>query len=248
MWLPTPLAVAPYQKTLGDTYHIDAGTVSMVERETLDLLVAEWPDGAEPILTLTSRASMKPHAIDFTTPAVPPPKDFSGFGGYLRPLKPAPLDEDVLRSAIALVARGSGTDLDRARAIYEWVTETSRRDSSASSPNRSFVAIARSAGLPARGLYGLRLSSADATRAQADRAEVYLVGYGWVPLDAAERGFGSWDLPWVAYNDAHDVLLPGSARGALPFFMHPHGETGGQRVDSLNPEAFRYEIAVRETG
>src|SRR5205809_5018566 len=76
VWLPTPLAVAPYQKTLGDTYHIDAGSVSMVECETLDLLVAEWPDGAEPILTLTSRASMKPHAIDFTTPAVPPPKDF----------------------------------------------------------------------------------------------------------------------------------------------------------------------------
>lgn len=31
VWLPTPLAVAPYQKTMGDTYQAPGGSVVMIE-------------------------------------------------------------------------------------------------------------------------------------------------------------------------------------------------------------------------
>ena len=76
--------------------------------------------------------------------------------------------------------------------------------------------------------------------------EVYLVGFGWVPVDLAERErFGSWSARWMAYNSAQDVVLPGSTRGALAYVMHPQGETGQRRVDSLDADAFRYEISVR---
>src|SRR5450432_2528511 len=66
--------------------------------------------------------------------------------------------------------------------------------------NALFVGLCRASGIPARDVYGLRvapsargprslgLSSDDATRAQHCRAEVYLTGYGWVPVDPADVG------------------------------------------------------------
>ena len=61
------------------------------------------------------------------------------------------------------------------------------------------------------------------------------------------RLFGSWEMNWIAYNVAHDVALPGSKHGGpVPYLMYPQGETANGRLDSLDPEAFSYEITVRE--
>jgi hypothetical protein len=243
VWLPTPLAVAPYQKTLGDTYHVDAGTVSMIEREDIDVLAAEWPAGADPILTLTCRVATLERAVDLATPGVPPPRDFSGFTRFLR--TGAAAGRQDLEATAATITRGAGTDLERARALYDAIAGEDQRDPRAD-PNARYVALARVSGIPARLVYGLGLGAADATRAQLARAEVYLVGYGWVPAGFGRGGrFGSWTLDWMAYNSAQDVVLPGSTRGALASVMHPQAETGHIRVDSLNAEAFRYEIGVR---
>ncbi len=112
--------------------------------------------------------------------------------------------------------------------------------------------------------------SGDITKAQHCRAEVHLQGYGWVPVDPAdvrkvileegggkeiddpmvvaarERLFGSWEMNWLAYNYAHDVVLPKSTRGKIGFFMYPQCETGERRLDPLDPENFRYELSSRE--
>jgi hypothetical protein len=238
VWLPTPLAVAAYQKTLGDTYQIEGGSASMIEREGIDILAADWPDNVDPILTLTSRVATTDYAVDLTTPTVPPPKDFSAFSPYLRVAK-APQTDDAAAKAAALAASTkTGTDLDHARSLFDWVVGKSES-------NALFVSLARSAGVPARVVHGLRVSAADATRAQSDRAEAYLVGYGWVPVDATDRRFGSWEMQWIAFNNAQDVVLPGITRGSLPAFMHPHGETAGRRLDNLDPESFRYSITVQ---
>ena len=53
-------------------------------------------------------------------------------------------------------------------------------------------------------------------------------------------------MNWVAFNDAHDVTLPGSTGRQLPFLMYPQAEVGGTRLDSLAPETFRYAITARE--
>ena len=97
------------------------------------------------------------------------------------------------------------------------------------------------------------------TTAQHCRAEVWADGYGWIPVDPAdvrklmleekkpslgdpyvakarEALFGSWEMNWIAFNDAHDVALPGSAGKPLPFLMYPQAEVGGTRLDSLDPE------------
>jgi len=150
--------------------------------------------------------------------------------------------------------------------------------------NALYVGLARAADLPARDVYGIRVaksemgykslgtSSEKVTKAQHCRAEVYLGGYGWVPVDAADvrkvvleeppgnlpledemvkkaraRLFGSWEMNWMAYNFAHDVTLPGSSGAPIAFFMYPQAETADGRLDSLDPDGFKYEITSRET-
>ena len=55
-----------------------------------------------------------------------------------------------------------------------------------------------------------------------------------------------WEMNWIAYNDAHDLVLPGSTGKPLPFLMYPQAEVAGTRVDSLDPERFKYTITARE--
>ncbi len=147
--------------------------------------------------------------------------------------------------------------------------------------NALYVGLARAAGLPARDVYGIRVAdsalgykslgkSGDISKAQHCRADVYLEGCGWVPVDPADvrkvvleedggktlddprvvaarrRLFGAWEMNWMAYNTAHDLALPGAARGKIAFFMYPQAETAEGRLDSLDPESFRYRITSRE--
>jgi transglutaminase-like putative cysteine protease len=150
--------------------------------------------------------------------------------------------------------------------------------------NALFVGLSRAAGVPARDVYGLRVApsafgyrslgagTANVTKAQHCRAEVYLADYGWVAMDPADvtkvareetseplkpehplvqavrpRLFGGWEGNWVAYNVAHDVPLPHATQGPkLGFLMYPQAETAGERRDSLDPDGFKYTITARE--
>jgi transglutaminase-like putative cysteine protease len=149
--------------------------------------------------------------------------------------------------------------------------------------NALFVGLARAAGLPARDLYGIRVApsrfgykslganSEIITGAQHCRAEVYLNGYGWVPVDpadvrkvaleeppghlpltdgkveAARRTlFGAWETNWIAFNDGHDLALPGAVQPAIGFLMYPQGETAAGEIDCLDAAAFKYTITARE--
>jgi transglutaminase-like putative cysteine protease len=304
VWLPTPLAATPYQKTMGDNYHAGSGSVVMIETNESepDMLGATWDEDVEPVLTLTSRVATRDHAVNLSTPAVPP-VDIKTLGRFLRPAKLIPIDGIVKTTADA-ITKSAYTDIDKARAIYEWIVDNTFRDpkvagcgigdirfmlesknlgGKCADINALYVGLARAAGLPARDVYGLRvarsekglvslgLNSSNATKAQHCRAEVYLVGYGWVPVDPADvrkvaleeppgnltmgddrvkiaRGhlFGSWEMNWIAYNFAHDVSLRGAKRGPVPYFMYPQGETNAGRLDSLDPDRFSYSITVSE--
>jgi transglutaminase-like putative cysteine protease len=121
------------------------------------------------------------------------------------------------------------------------------------------------------GYRSLGASSEVISKSQHCRAEVYIASYGWTPVDPADvrkvvleeppgnlamtddkvtaarkRLFGSWEMNWMAYNTAHDVALPGSTGKPLPFLMYPQAETGGARLDSLDPDNFKYKITSKE--
>ena len=122
------------------------------------------------------------------------------------------------------------------------------------------------------GYKSLGASSSTVTKSQHCRAEFFAEGIGWVPVDPADvrkvmleeppgnlplqdskvdaahkRLFGSWEMNWLALNVGHDVELPNSKGPKLPFFMYPNGETGGERLDSLDPDKFKYTITASET-
>ena len=73
------------------------------------------------------------------------------------------------------------------------------------------------------------------------------------PLDddmvksARKRLSGSWEMNWMAYNFANDVALLGSSGAPVSFLMYPQAETSEGRLDSLDPDNFKYEIASKET-
>jgi hypothetical protein len=119
-----------------------------------------------------------------------------------------------------------------------------------------FVALCRAIGIPARRVFGLRIApsqvadslgiqmgagtAADATLAAHCRAEFYVPGYRWIPVDPADvlRAttlealplareialrkllFGLWEMNWMAYNTAEAPSLPDNGPQP-PFFARP---------------------------
>ena len=305
IWLPLPLVEdTSWQRNHGSTWTGNAARAQIVPdgKYGATMLYAEWSSGS-PVLELTSRIATRDRAVDLSRPhgdaerLAPAEREF-----FIAPTDFIPTDGIVRDTARDIVRRVRG-DLNRGRAIYEWVVENTFRDpevrgcgwgdiksmletrnfgGKCGDLNAMFVGLARSVGIPARDVYGLRVArseqgyaslgvgSPDVTRAQHCRAEFFAPGFGWVPVDPADvrkvaleeppgqlalsdpkvaaarkRLFGSWEMNWVAYNMGHDIQLPSSSGPKLPYLMYPNGETGGARLDPLDPDAFQYRITAR---
>jgi transglutaminase-like putative cysteine protease len=306
VWVPTALiSKTPFQKTLSNKFSAEGGTAEVVENkaDALGIVAANFPAGVRPVLTVTSRIATKNCAVDLSTPGRQPKANRTELEHFLRPTKLMPTD-GIVKATATEITGGAKTDVEKARAIYEWIVDNTFRNpktrgcgvgdirwmlesrdlgGKCADLNALYVGLARAAGVPARDVYGIRVakselgykslgaSSEKVTKAQHCRAEVYLGGYGWVPVDPADvrkvvleeppgnrlldddmvkkartRLFGSWEMNWMAYNFAHDVALPGSSGMPVGFLMYPQAETTDGRLDSLDADNFKYEITTRE--
>jgi transglutaminase-like putative cysteine protease len=140
-------------------------------------------------------------------PAAVPAATAGEIAGWLRPDRLVPLDERI-RKLAAEVTQGRRGDLEKARAIYDYVVETMSYDKTGTGWGNGdiywacdakrgnctdfhalFIGLARAVGIPAKFEIGLPLPEA---RGQGEIggyhcwAEFYLAGYGWVPVDASE--------------------------------------------------------------
>jgi transglutaminase-like putative cysteine protease len=307
IWIPAALLnPTPFQKTLANEFKAEGGTAKLIQSSTdsLGIIAAEFPAGVTPALTVTSRITTRNLAVDLSAPGQAPRENEAELKHFLRATKLMPTD-GVVQATATEVTKGAKTDVEKARAIYEWIVENTFRNpktrgcglgdirfmleskdlgGKCADLNALYVGLARASGLPARDVYGIRVAKSEmgykslgtaseiVTKAQHCRAEVYLSGYGWVPVDPADvrkvvleeppgnrpledemvkkaraRLFGSWEMNWMAYNFAHDVALPGSSGASVGFLMYPQAETADGRLDCLDPGNFKYEITSKET-
>ncbi|MBN8967680.1 MAG: transglutaminase domain-containing protein [Rhizobiales bacterium] len=308
-WIPVPSVNEADWFRSGETrWTGNAATVTRVRdpKYGAEMLHVIWQDDdISPVIEVTSRIQTRDRAIDLTKPGTVAALSDAERKLNLSGTDLIPVDGIVKQTADKIVADAkAGTDIEKARAIYEWVVENTARTASTrgcgvgdvaamlksgnlggkcADLNALYVGLARAAGLPARDVYGLRVlpsqfgykslgaGSSNVTKAQHCRAEVYLTGFGWVPVDPADVRkvmleeppanlpitdpkvvaarktlFGAWEGNWVAYNTAHDVALPGSKHPALGFLMYPQAERASLLLDCLDPDRFRYTITAKE--
>ena len=303
VWVPLPLpASTDFQRPLGNRIDCPSGTA----REHWDkggagFVHGKFEAGSDAQLTVVSRVATRNHSVELQHRAGRRSESTDFLEAWLQPSAGVPIDGVVLKKATE-ITRGASIDMDKARAIYEWIVENTYRNAKirgcgrgdirfllesgdlggkCADLNALFVGLARASGLPARHAYGLRvaaseygykslgIASSTATKGQHCRAEVFLRGYGWVPVDPADvrkvileeppgnlplgdekvvsartRLFGSWEMNWLAYNYAADITLPESKFGNLIYFMYPQAETAEGRLDPFDPDAFRYVITA----
>ena len=304
VWVPVPNVNSHWQQTLGSEWSGNAANVVACTDPASDarMIYAQGSaDQAAPTLDVVSRVRTKDRATDWKSASTPTAGDLTK---SLRATDLIPTD-GIVRATAASAIRGKTSDVDKVRAIYEWVVantyreptvrgcgvgdikamlETKNMGGKCADLNALFVGLCRSIGVPARDLYGVRVAkskfpykelgavTADITKAQHCRADVWLQAYGWVAVDPADVAkvmrqetpewikttkhevvspvyeglFGGWEGNWMAFNTAHDVTLPGSDNTPLPFLMYPQAEVNGERVDSYDPETFKYSISARE--
>jgi transglutaminase-like putative cysteine protease len=221
IWLPAPLIRnTPYQRTGSTIFAAPGGkaTLTRNKQEVLAIVSAAYPANTKPTLTMTSRVALKDYIVDLSAPEKSSPASRAELDYFLQPSRYVPTDGIVKQTALKATA-GATTDIDKARAIYEWIVENTFRDpkirgcgrgdiramlesgnmgGKCADLNALYVGMARSVGLPARHVYGLRIAASDrgykslgvatgvATKGQHCRAEVYLREHGWVPVDPAD--------------------------------------------------------------
>src|SRR5689334_1813129 len=184
IWLPAALlGETPFQKTLANDFKAEEGRVKLIESaaDSLGIVAGEFPAGTKPAMTLTSRIATKNYAVDFSGPNKALTVDRDELDYFLRPTKLIPTD-GVVKATANKITAGSKTDLEKARAIYEWIVENTFRNSKTrgcgvgdirfmleikdlggkcADLNALYVGLARASGLPARDVYGIRVAKSE---------------------------------------------------------------------------------------
>src|SRR5450631_1718516 len=236
VWLPLPMyGDTNWQRAL-DVRWTGNPTATGVYRDPrygAPAFFAQWTDRATtPKLQVTNRITTRNRSVDLSKPGVVQPLSRDEMDLYTQPTSHIPTDGIVRATATRILPMASSNPIDRSRAIYEWIVENTYRDpkvigcgtgdirfmlesgnlgGKCADLNALFFGLARSAGIPARDVYGVRVAdsatwkslgkSGDITKAQHCRAEFYDARFGWVPVDPA-------DVRKVVLEEEKDRLLP----------------------------------------
>ncbi|MDR6755788.1 transglutaminase-like putative cysteine protease [Mycoplana sp. BE70] len=306
VWVPLPsLHEDEWMVPSGDQWSGNAASADIVTdpKHGAKLLHAKFSaDQTSAVLQIESRIKTQSRSAPFGARAPVATLSDAERQIYLEATELMPTD-GIVKEVADKITAGSTTELNKARAIYEWIVENCHRDGAVrgcgtgdvasmlqsgnlggkcADLNALYVALARASGLPARDVYGIRVApsrfgykslgagSETVTKSQHCRAEVYVSDYGWIAVDPAdvrkvmleeppgnnaidspvvvaarEKLFGSWEGNWLAYNTAHDLVLPESAH-KVAFLMYPQAEIDGELLDTLDPDAFKYTITAAE--
>ncbi|WP_028579983.1 transglutaminase-like domain-containing protein [Desulfogranum japonicum] len=285
LWIPYPLSDEHQQITdirLSGNYIKSA--VYSDQKYSTPMLYAKWnSDTAGRKLSLSFHVTRE-EVIRRDFPEQEAAWNPADYSMYLQPTSLGPIDGVVKQLAEDITKDKKGT-LAKAKAVYDWIIENMHRDpetrgcgpgdvcllltkpgGKCTDIHSVFVALCRTAGVPAREVFGIRQgkkSTQDITTWQHCWAEFYLPGYGWVPVDPAdvlkmmlvhnlklddaqtkqyrEYYWGAWDQYRVKLAVGRDIVLnPVQVGPPLNTFGYPYAEINGEYVDWLDPEHFQY--------
>ena len=295
VWVPVPQDALDYQRVIDLTWRSPvAASLIWEQTSRAPIISVAWTEPTAPReIEITARVATRDRSGFY------PDASHEELAEYLRPTASSPTDGIVLAKAHEIIAgRTAPLDKARAiydwiidntfrRAETRgcglgniaFMLETGDMGGKCADINSLYVGLARAAGLPARDFFGIRVAdssvskslgkSGDITKAQHCRAEVFIEGKGWLPVDPAdvrkvvleeevavdsdkvralrERLFGNWEMNWVGFNYARDFALLGQKEGPIGFLMYPYAETpDGVLRHSLEPANFAYSISAKE--
>jgi transglutaminase-like putative cysteine protease len=222
VWVPVPVIDSDYQRSHETSF---SGTASKAQiasdaRYGAKMVYAEFADAAAPsTLTVVSRIETRSRATDWSR-KIAVREDAQTLRAWTEPTELMPTD-GIVRDTAREITQGARSDVERVQRIYDWIVENTHREpkvrgcgvgdikamletknfgGKCGDINALFVGLARSAGVPARDVYGIRLvpsafgykelggNPTNLKGAQHCRAEVFLKDHGWVAMDPADVG------------------------------------------------------------
>ena len=287
VWVPVPSVESDYQKVIGNTWSGNGSArIASDGKYGAAMVVAEWGAAEKaPVLEVVSRSPRRT-ARSISRKRNPAHQARRRDARSSTPRRPSssPPTASCARPRYE-ITRGKSTDVEKARAIYEWIVDNTHRDpktrgcgvgdikamletgdlsGKCADLNALYVGLARVGRTCRRATSTAcawrRASSATAASAPAartSRARSTAAPRCSSPATAGCRSirptcarscsrrsrspprspirvvppvraklFGAWEMNWLAYNEAHDVKLPGSSGPAVGFLMYPQAETG----------------------
>nr|WP_020676501.1 transglutaminase family protein [Geopsychrobacter electrodiphilus] len=291
LWLPYPIS-SESQKIDQISWHTDSAETAVYtdSKDGNPILYSRWDEDAKSRKLILKFRAERAEQTSSKLIDQGIPLDQATFGRYLSATRLGPIDGPVKALANEITAGKKGI-LAKARAIYDWTVDNSFRDpetrgcglgnvpqllerpgGKCADISSLYVAIARSAGVPAREILGLRLGKEDGTDItgwQHCWAEFYLPGTGWVAIDPADVRkamlkqnlnlndpkvaklrayyFGNVDPYRIRLSEGRDLTLnPPQVGVEINYLMYPFAQVGGQTIDWLDPTTFKYKITFNQ--
>ena len=288
LWLPYPVSNEnQLVENMIITGNYNHSSIQSEQENGIMILYAEWINSQEfPQLTLSFDITRNEIIMkNFPLEEGPLPVDLEE---YLLPTNLGPIT-GIVKEHSDEITEGKTTILSKATAIYDYLVEHGERDSNLSfcgdgdvcellldlkgkcvDFSSVFVALSRSAGIPAREILGTRIAKdGDITGAYHCRAELYLSNYGWVPVDpsdvaklmlnenlkiddpqvieARDYYFGAQTETYIDLSTGRDIILnPKQESEPLNYFMYPYAEVNGEPLDFISQEYLKYTVTFME--
>ena len=179
-WLPVPSINSAWQLSQASSFTSNGMTRMRSDGlQGVQILYAEFAENIDkPYVELTSLVQTQNRAPVLNGQAPAAPEDASTLKYFTRATHLLPTD-GIVKSTAQKAIQGANTDLEKVRAIYDWVVsnawrepkvrgcgegdiktmlETGNLGGKCADINALFVGLCRSVGIPARDVYGLRLA------------------------------------------------------------------------------------------
>ncbi|MDM0104636.1 transglutaminase-like domain-containing protein [Variovorax sp. J22R24] len=240
VWVPLPARQlvgsggVEYQRLVDTRFDAPGASLAKVVRGPADtqMLVVEWTDPkVQQQVTLVNRVALRDRATDLGVESRPVNASAADLRPWLRATALKPTDGIVGDTARKITAdAGAHTDMERAKAIYDWIVANCHREGSVrgcgtgdvkfvltsgnlggkcADLNGLFVALARASGVPARDVYGVRVDdSAHGYKSMGKSGDISKAQHCRAEFYA--RGYG-----WVPVDpaDVRKVMLEETKEG-----------------------------------